>query len=104
AVRTDRVSIHVDVLEAVVLAHLLGRLEVLQQRRRAPQADVVDRGSVASYLRRGERAPDRRPGLLLDRVEAERRARRIEVVLYVFALKLLLAGVDLALLDERRKG
>ena len=97
----DLVAVDVDVGEAVVAAEVLLLPERRQQRPVVPQPQVVDRRLVfvedpaGELLLTGE-------GARLDRVEVERRARRLHVVPDVGPLDGQLVRLDLEALDEAR--
>ena len=97
----DLVTVDVDVGEAVVAAEVLLLPERRQQRPVVPQPQVVDRRLVfvedpaGELLLTGERAR-------LDRVEVERRARRLHVIPDVGPLDGQLVRLDLEALHEAR--
>ena len=96
----DRIAVHVHVVEVVVLTEPLYGLQVLLQHRRPPHADVRYRPRVVRDLFRRQRARRNVALLRLDRAEAERGVRRVDVVLDVRHLVLLFVRLDPELLHE----
>src|SRR5437667_12610575 len=95
--RSNGVAVHVHVTEAVVLADLLQRLEVLQQRRdTAPEPDVRGGQFVVVELS-GRQRTGYLPLLFRDLVGPELTARGIDVVLVIVRLESLLYRLDAGL-------
>ncbi len=88
----DLVAVHVDVVERVVLAQRLERVERGQQRPVVPEAHRLGVGEVAPRFGRARCIGDVEERLV-DVVETERRTRRSDVALEVGPLLVELIGL-----------